>query len=314
MAPETDLTSRLREWIVRELHLGHVRSGDRLPSIRQISRELRADNRRVARAYRGLESEGLVEVRGRSGVYVAEQEQNSGELLAETQRWMAGVLTEAWTRQINAPDYPDLVRRCTASVRVCCACVESVEDVLSAYCSELKEGWGFETFPVRIGSAGTDPDRTALEALRGADLVTTTSFHAGAVRAAAEALGKPVVVLMAHPDLEEAIRRRLREGRLTIIAVDVGFAGRIRALYGDEVGAEGALRVVAADDAAALAELDPSEPVLLTRAARQKVGDLENPAAIPRIPVITPPCARELFEILIRFNMEARPRQGSGGG
>jgi hypothetical protein len=52
--------------------------------------------------------------------------------------------------------------------------------------------------------------------------------------------------------------------------------------------------------------------VLLKRAAREKVGALENPSAIPRIPVISPECARELFEILIRLNMEAQRGQSSG--
>lgn len=65
---------------------------------------------------------------------------------------------------------------------------------------------------------------------------------------------------MAHPHLEEAIRRRMREGPLTIVAVNVGFAGRIRALYGEGVGAEGALRVILADEAAALTGLDPAVP------------------------------------------------------
>jgi DNA-binding transcriptional regulator YhcF (GntR family) len=46
--------------------------------------------RTVARAYRELEAEGLVEIRGRSGVYVAPQERRDGEMLPEMMRWMTG--------------------------------------------------------------------------------------------------------------------------------------------------------------------------------------------------------------------------------
>ncbi|NNC32700.1 GntR family transcriptional regulator [Longimicrobium terrae] len=50
---------------------GAAAAGDRLPSIRALWREMGVDHRVVAQAYRILEDEGLVEVRGRSGVYLA---------------------------------------------------------------------------------------------------------------------------------------------------------------------------------------------------------------------------------------------------
>jgi DNA-binding transcriptional regulator YhcF (GntR family) len=95
MESESSLINRLRYRIVNALHLGDLHAGGRLPSIREISQETGTDHRAVANAYRTLEAEGLVQVRGRSGVYVAPQERFGGELLAETARWMAGVLTEA---------------------------------------------------------------------------------------------------------------------------------------------------------------------------------------------------------------------------
>lgn len=307
MESKADLKGWLRERIVRDLHLGHLRTGDRLPSIREVSRDLSADSRRVVRAYRELEAEGLVEIRGRSGVYVADQEQKGGELLAETQRWMAGVLVEAWTRRINIPDYPDLVRRCTRHVRVRCACVESVQDTLVAYCAELREEWGFETFSVAVSAPGAeiDDDMLAL-ALGDADLIATTSFHAVDVRRVAEALRTPVIVLKPARDLEEAIRRRLQQGQLTVVALDPALAGRLRAVYGEGDAAGGQIRVVMADDSEAVQALDPSEPVLLTRAAGERLRDVDNPLILPNAPRISRECAGELAETLIRLNMQAR--------
>jgi hypothetical protein len=44
-------------------------------------------------------------------VYLAPQDQFGGELLAETARWLAGVLVEAWKRRMTISELPDLIRR-----------------------------------------------------------------------------------------------------------------------------------------------------------------------------------------------------------
>ena len=88
MESERELIRRLRMRVVRGLHLGDLHTGDRLPSIQEIEREFGINGRIVARAYRALKVEGLVEVRGRSGVYVAQQDQLTTRVLPETARWM----------------------------------------------------------------------------------------------------------------------------------------------------------------------------------------------------------------------------------
>nr|MBA2245728.1 GntR family transcriptional regulator [Gemmatimonadota bacterium] len=144
---EIDPTLYLRDQIVGGLHVGRLRSGDRLPSLREVARELGVDIRAVARAYRMLEEEGLVEVRTRSGVYVARQERVGGEVQAEMARWMANVLTEAWKRRIPVPELSERIRLGT-TVRLRCACVESTEDAMTAICSELRDEFGIDTLPV----------------------------------------------------------------------------------------------------------------------------------------------------------------------
>ena len=96
-----------------------------------------------------------MEVRGRSGVYVALQEQRDGEMLPETTRWMAGVVLEAWRRMIHIPDFPDFVRRCTVAVPVRCALIESVENAARAYSVELGSGLGSDVHSVPLDPAQT---------------------------------------------------------------------------------------------------------------------------------------------------------------
>jgi DNA-binding transcriptional regulator YhcF (GntR family) len=177
--PESDLTARLRDRIVSGLHRGRLRGGDRLPSLREVAEEFGADHRAVAAAYRTLESEGLAEVRGRSGVYVAEQERIGGLLLSETGRWLATVMAEAWKRQIMIPELPDLLRQCAGSSALRCAFVESTEDHMVAFCAELKPAFGIECVPVYLTFApggGELLDGAAVQAQSaGADIVLTTA-------------------------------------------------------------------------------------------------------------------------------------------
>ncbi|MBV9110457.1 MAG: winged helix-turn-helix transcriptional regulator [Gemmatimonadetes bacterium] len=310
MEPDAGLSDRLRDRILNALHLGLLRPGDRLPSIRTLWREMGVDHRVVAQAYRTLEAEGLVEVRGRSGVYLAPQDQFGGELLAETARWLAGVLVEAWKRRLTIADVPELIRRCTQTVTLRCAVVESNEDQMTAYSAELQEQFGLDPYAVRISPIPLPrPDRSVEfhwveDELRTCDLVVTTSYHARLVRKAAENVGIPAVVLTVNPDVVETIQKRLREGPLTVVAVEPTFGDRMRAMYTED--APDRIRVVLADDHEGLRALDPDEPVLLTRAARARLGPADElPMLLPHSPTFSPHTARELLGVIIRLNLEA---------
>ena len=312
MAAEPALVARIRNRIVGEMHLGHLRGGERLPGVREMARDLEADHRAVAAAYRALEAEGLVEVRGRAGAFVARQERLGGELPGETAAWLADVLSEARRRRIGIPDFPDFVRAYTGRVRLRCACVESNRDSSEAICMELEEEFGLDSVMVQAdaipplgGRKRLDPAGLPAQ-LREADLVVTTAFHAHAVQPAAEALGKPFAMVTVHPEMAGIIERRLRAGRLTLIASDPRYADRFREVYHMAAGADG-LRVVGADDRLAIARLDRTEPVLATRAARRLLPDLDLPLLLPRYPSISPESTRELADIIIRLNLE---RQG----
>ena len=309
--PVTELSDRLRDRILNALHLGLLHPGDRLPSIRALWREMGVDHRVVAQAYRTLEDEGLVEVRGRSGVYLAPQDQLGGELLAETARWMAGVLVEAWKRRMTVSEVPELIRRCTTTRRIRCGVVESNIDQMTAYCHELSNDFGLDPVPVSISPIPLPrPDRSVEfhgveEQLRAVDMVVTTSYHSRLVRKAAENVGIPAVTLTVNSEVVDTMQRRLRESGVTIVAAEAEFGNRMRAMYTDLIERPEQLRVVLADDAEGIAALDPREPVMLTRAARARLGDLHLPLLVPHSPTLSPQTARELLGLVIRLNVEA---------
>ncbi|HEX2091850.1 MAG TPA: GntR family transcriptional regulator, partial [Longimicrobiaceae bacterium] len=301
---QAELTGRIRDRLLNALHVGGLRPGDRLPSIREVARETGVDHRMVASTYRTLQAEGLVQVRGRSGVYVADQERLGQNLLAETANWLAGVLTDAWKRQIPLPDLPELIHRCTAQSRIRVACVESTLDQITAYCTELTELFGLHCVPVYLKP---EPDREELsrvqEVLHRVDFVVTTRYHSHSVHRAAQPLGKPVVVVTVHPDMVEAIRREIERGDLVVVAADPEFGNRLRAMYEGSLREGHGIRVLSPDDVEAIRELAPKGPILLTRAAAARLDGIAIPSALPHSPTISPQTARELSEVIIHLNL-----------
>ncbi|HEV2149566.1 MAG TPA: GntR family transcriptional regulator [Longimicrobiaceae bacterium] len=304
---EQEVLNLVRGRIIAGIHGGHLDTGDRLPSYREVAEETRADLRLVARVYRRLEEEGLVQVRGRAGVFVAEQERIGGRVLAETARWMVTVLRDAWNRRIAVPELPDFVRRCTESRTVRCACIESTRDQMDAMCIELHQDFGFKTSPLHADRlAPLQVGSIVLERIpreiREADLLVTTTYHAGAVRHLAEVLEKPLAVIRLSAASIREMERRLEEGEITVICVDPGFVERVREVV--TVHPE-RIRGVLVDDREGLAHIDRSRPVLASRAARKLLKGMV-PNLLPLAgPAICEESAEELAEALVRLNLEA---------
>lgn len=172
------------------LYLGLLRPGDRVPGIREVARATGLNHKTVARAYREMEAQGVLQVRDRSGVYAAPLGWTDGALPAGDESWAAEVMTEAWRRRIGVPALPETLRRWTAAAPLRCAVVESDPARREALCAEVGGAFGLECLPL-------SPEDVA-GALASGDLVVTTPFHAARLRAEARALGKPLIVTTAR--------------------------------------------------------------------------------------------------------------------
>lgn len=300
----TNPERHLRYLILGMLHVGRLKPGDPLPSIRQVARETGADHRAVAAAYRVLEAEGLVEIRPGSGVYLAGEESASA-IRSVTASWLAGVMMDGWGRRIARAEVGRLVERC-AAVRVRCACVESNEDHMVAFCAELEDDFSLETVPVLVSPAA-EPGSIPPEQLRSADLVVTTIFHAAAGRAAAAAAGKPCVVATINPQFAAEVNRMLSRGDVTAVIADPRFSARAAA-YLAVTPHRTQVRFVLADDVAEGGEgaVDLlSESVLVTRAARRRLK-LADHHLVPSPPtLISPESARELYAAVVEAALGA---------
>lgn len=294
----------LRYRIVGLLHVGRLRRGDLLPSIRAVARETGADHRAVAAAYRLLEAEGLVEIRPGSGVYLA-GDGSAAAVQSETDRWLTGVLLEGWSRRMARADVAALMERC-AGARVRCACIESNEDHMVAIAAELEDDFSLDVEAVLVSPAAQAAAIPA-QALAAADLVVTSVFHEAAGGAAAARAGKPCVVLSLNPEFAAEVNRRLTGRQVTAVIADPRFGARAKT-YLDVTPHRGQVRLVLVDELGSSAdealELE-SETVLVTRAARRRLGLPEYHLLPPPAAYISPASARELCERIVELGQAA---------
>lgn len=295
------IADALRQRVVTGLHLAVLRPGDRLPSVRSLSPELGADPRVILAAYRQLEVEGLVEVRARSGVFVAHHAVSRGEMLPQMAAWVVEVLAQALARGVPAIEFPERVRRCLETVRLRAACIEGNDDQIEGLCGELASDYGLETHPVDIGTGSADAIR---DQIRRVDLLVTTRFHAGEVQRLAEGLRKPHITVSLRPEFLAEIARLLEQGPVYFVAKDPRFKDKLAAMFASTARAEN-LRVLIAgrDD---LAQIPEDAPAYVMQAARDRLEGLPLLArVIPAPRVFSEDSAKELLAFILASNIAA---------
>lgn len=276
----------LRERTLGLLHIGRKVPGARLPSVRSLARLLDEDHRAIAEVYRDLQRDGLVEIRPRSGVFVAAGAPAPADLGSSADEWIGEFCAEALHHGIALPELPLLLQRHLSPSAFHCICVESVQDVLTAFCEDFSRYLGIacERYVLPAAPPAESAARADVDALRqrlaGADCVLTTPFHVGRVAPAARALNIPLVQVSVDDEIVDLVRAALRGGSLTVVASDAAFFDRFRAMYADYVYHDDQLRGILARDHAAVAALAAANPVLVTRAARAELGDRPHPPSI----------------------------------
>lgn len=294
----------LRYMITGLLHVGKLRRGDPLPSIRAAAGEMGADHRVVASAYRALAAEGLVEIRPGSGVYLASEP--AGAARGETtEGWLGRMLLEGWSRGVSRAGVGEMVQR-AAGAAVRCALVESNDDHMEALGAELEDDFSLRVRRVPVSPGAGDAAAIPPESLADADFVVTTIFHADVARAAAARAERPCVVLSVSRDFSAEVNRRLGRREVTAVIADPRYSARGMA-HLDVTPHRGFVRFVRVDELGAPGQppLDlESDAVLITRAARRRLG-LDDYHLVPSLRYISPESAAELFHAIIAASLRA---------
>lgn len=307
----TQIADQLRQRVFSGIHLGALAHGHKLPSVRELAQEFDADPRVVLAAYRELEREGLVEIRARSGIFVAGTDVAEHHLHRRTADWMVDVLLEGLSRGIAARDFPERLRQSFETLRLRATCIECNHDQLASLAGELHDDHGMDTSGVDTYTllASGEPPRD----VRRADLLVTTPFHVLEVEPVATALGKTWIVAELRVDMFADVARRLPAGPVYFVVSDPRFAEKLLHIYQHSPGLAN-LRplVVGRDDVGAIPD---GAPTYLTRLARERLDPQAVPERyLPESRALSRETSRQIFSFIVRANLAELERGPQGGG
>ncbi len=314
---QTDIAQVLRQRIERAIQAGAIGAGDRLPSTREVATELDADPRVVMAAYRRLAEEGLVEMRARSGVFVASRAPGADrraarDPLASKQDWVVDLLVDGVMRGVPGPEMPALLARSIAAREVRTAVIATSDDQTLGMCRALKEDFGLACQPVRAADMESAVARMAKykedalpTAIRRAQLLITTDKHGPWVTRLAHQLGKRVVVASVRPDLVSDEWLLLMGGPVFVVAQDQRFLRLLRAYLRESPQAAALeanvhMLVAGRDDLSVIAV---DAPTYVTEAARHLLGRTHIPGRlIPTARFFAKDCVRAILEQVVELN------------
>lgn len=302
----TQIADHLRQRLLSGVQLGALADGQKLPSVRGLAAEFEVDPRVVMAAYRELEREGLVEVRSRSGIFVAAADAFEGHFQRRTEDWMVNVLMEGLGRGIAAREFPDRVRQSLETVRLRAACIECNHDQIASLSGELHDDYGMDTSGVDTATLLPEPELQ--NDLQRADLLVTTRFHIIEVEPVATALKKPLIVAELRVDLFVDIARRLPQGPVYFVLTDPRFAAKLERIYKESAGAANLHPLLVGRDD--LAQIPEGGPTYVTRLARERLGQKGLPKQfIAEERAFSPETSRQIFSFIVRANLDAHIRQ-----
>lgn len=264
---------------------------------------------------RGLERDGLLEIRPRGGIYIGRRasQPRSNQLQAFADRLVDLVLDElAGGLPIGA--VAERLRHCVDTAGLRAACIECNQDQLDYLCQELRVGFGLDSTAIEVGRLRGEPPLP----VRRADLLVTTTFHAGDVRRWAARLGKPYVIVTLDPRRRADVTRLLAERPVYFIGTDPRWAAKVRVIWASEPGAEKLRALTIGLDSL---ETIPEEAavMVMSRARRLLAGTALLERALPQRG-LSRETTRQILSFLVQSNSAAakspstrrRPPQLSG--
>lgn len=100
---------QLMEQVKHAIEIGELRSGDQLPTIRKLAEDLVMNPNTVARAYRDLEHEGVIELKHGLGAFVRESVATRAKLMRKAQAIVQAAIERLTALQLGENEIRRLV-------------------------------------------------------------------------------------------------------------------------------------------------------------------------------------------------------------
>jgi DNA-binding transcriptional regulator YhcF (GntR family) len=251
----------LRERVVSGVYVGNWRSGERLPSIREIAEAESVDRKTAAAAYHRLEQEGLVRIRPRSGVYLHSPTPSRavGPLERLHRQWLQHTFEGARALGLDTSTILHLVQGVAELEQTRIPVVECSWAQAESLADELRDRLGITGVPYLLEDL-----RPGDPLLQEAPIVITTSYHTAEVSLVAP--GKMIGEVTLAPEIFREVRTRLEKSGLLVVVGDDTLAVKLRSALAHcrpAVSSAQAVVLSTSDRPALLAALQEAESVIL---------------------------------------------------
>jgi hypothetical protein len=305
MERRLEIADLLRRRVRLGIHAGSLSAGDRLPSTRELASDFDVDHRVVVAAYHQLVAEGLVEMRPRGGIYVANVPPGAVREPMPPERWLHGVFMQGRARDMSMRGVIDSLRRATETMRLRAVVIHGVEDQRTGMCHELQDDYGFEA--TAVDTAGLGNGHKPPE-LREADLFVSTPAYEPLVKRLSAQFEKPCIIADVRSDLVGSEWRLLLRKPVYVVVRDAQFKSALISFFEGTKGNENLrVLVVDADDVTAIPS---SAPTYITRGARdwlraQGREDDVGGRILPNARTFSAPTAEQLISFILAANLNA---------
>ncbi len=296
------ITDVMRSRILRGLHAGAINGGDRLPSARDLETEFGVDHRAMLSMYRDLAGEGLVEVRPRSGIYVANLPAGTDGVPPLPMEWIVDLFVSGIARELPVPDLHEWLRRSVETLRLRAIAIAATPDQTYGLCRELRDDYGLEMGSIEL-SAVQGSDVVPVE-LRSADLVVTTEGCVPAVQPLTRRLGKPCIVVTVREDVIGNEWQLLLRQPVYVVAESAVFVDAMLKFFASSPNVHNIRPVVIGRDD--IGAIPAGAPTYVTQRARELLRGVEIPGTIlPAARLLSTQSAREIVAFIVRANLQA---------
>lgn len=300
MTKRSAIADRLRERIVRAIDDGTLCAGDRLPSSRALAPEFRADPRVIAAAYRELSTESLVDVRPKSGIYVAASAAGERHASLVQAKWVTEIFVDAIGRGVPLPELGPAILDFSETRRLRAAAVAETVDQAVGIGRELKHEYGLNATTHQLAEIRSSRPSSKF---RSAHVIVATNHCVAEVRRISE--NRPVISVSARPDLfNNAEWQSLMDREVYMVVTDPGFIAKVRQVL-QRAKVRAKLRMVLAgrDD---LSRIPAGAPTYVTESARMVIGKTRLPGRIiRRRRLFSDTTARDIVSFIIAHNSSA---------
>lgn len=212
----------VRERLLTAMHLGKLRPGDRVLSVRRLSDMTGLNRKTVHRAYRTLEREGFLDVRPGSGTYVSEHSaertgRGDQQLLSAVNHFRA----EATTVGLDPDVFARFLMYCTSGALrgLPVAVAECNGEQIGIIARELHESLGLAPRPLSLRDLAMGAP-SILSRVAG---IVTTDCHVAEVSEHAARTRLPVYRLALDSDFPKMILHAARRESVVMVVRDAGF-------------------------------------------------------------------------------------------